>query len=103
MGSEESTREEVRCGGNEDVNGWMSGGTKLDRIRNEIIRGTTKVHGRNFQESRLKWYGHLLRREVELRRRQKSGGDGGAGEKKKRKTEEEVVGQHQERFVGENS
>ena len=43
MGSEESTREEVRCGRNEDVNGWMSGVTKLDRIRNEKIRGTTKV------------------------------------------------------------
>ena len=42
MGSEESTREEVGCGGNEDVR-WMSGVTKLDRIRNERIRGTTKV------------------------------------------------------------
>ena len=33
---------------------WMSGVTKLDRIRNERIRGTTKV-----QESRLKWYGRM--------------------------------------------
>ena len=46
---------------------WMSGVTKLDRIRNEIIRGTTKVGeiSKKVQESRLKWYGHVLRREEE--------------------------------------
>ena len=44
---------------------WMSGVTKLDRIRNERIRGTTKVGeiAKKVQESRLKWYGHILRRE----------------------------------------
>ena len=36
----------------------MCGVTKLDEIRNERIRGTTKV-----QEWRLKWYGHVVRRE----------------------------------------
>ena len=47
--------------------GWMIGVTKLDRIRNEIIRGTTKVGeiSTKVQESRLKWYGHVLRREQE--------------------------------------
>ena len=46
---------------------WMSGVTKLDRIRNERIRGTTKVGeiSKKVQESRLKWYGHVLRREDE--------------------------------------
>ena len=48
---------------------WMSGVTKLDRIRNERIRGTTKVReiSKNVQDStsRLKWYGHVLRREDE--------------------------------------
>ena len=45
----------------------MSGVTKLDRIRNERIRGTTKVGeiSKKVQESRLKWYGHVLRREEE--------------------------------------
>ena len=64
MGSEESTREEVRCSGNEDV---MSGVTKLDRIRNQRIRGTTMVGeiSKKVQESRLKWYGQLLRRKEE--------------------------------------
>ena len=46
---------------------WMSGFTKLDRIRNERIIGTTKVGeiSKKVQESRLKWYGHVLRREDE--------------------------------------
>ena len=46
---------------------WMSGVTKLDRIRNERIRGTTKVGeiSKKVQESRLKWYGHVLRRKDE--------------------------------------
>ena len=38
---------------------------KLDKIRNERIRGTTKVGEitKNVQERRLKWYGHVMRRE----------------------------------------
>ena len=46
---------------------WTSGVTKLDRIRNERISGTTKVGeiAKKVQESRLKWYGHVLRREDE--------------------------------------
>ena len=70
---------------------WMSGVTKMDRIRNERIRGTTKVGeiAKKVQESRLKWYGHVSRRRI---RREESDGDGGAGEKKERKTKAEVVG-----------
>ena len=46
---------------------WMSRVTNPDRIRNERIRGTTKVGdiSKKVQESRLKWYGHELRREEE--------------------------------------
>ena len=46
---------------------WMSEVTKLNRIRNEITRGTTKVGeiSKKVQESMLKWYGHVLRREYE--------------------------------------
>ena len=38
---------------------WMCGVTKLDKIRNERIRGTTKVGEiiKKVQERRLKWYG----------------------------------------------
>ena len=43
---------------------WMNGVTKLDRIRNERIRGTKKMGeiSKKVRESRLKWYGHVLRR-----------------------------------------
>ena len=42
---------------------WMCGVTKLDEIRNERIRGTTKVWeiAKKVQERRLKWY--VIRRE----------------------------------------
>ena len=44
---------------------WMCEVTKLDKIRNERIRGTTKVGEitKKVQERRLKWYGHVMRRE----------------------------------------
>ena len=44
---------------------WMCGVTKLDKIRNERIRGTTKVEEitKKVQERRLKWQGHVMRRE----------------------------------------
>ena len=44
---------------------WMCGVTKLGKIRNERIRGTTKVGEitKKVQEIRLKWYGHVMRRE----------------------------------------
>ena len=44
---------------------WMCGLTKLDKIRNERIRWTTKVGEitKKVQERRLKWYGHVMRRE----------------------------------------
>ena len=44
---------------------WMCGVTKMDRIRNERIRGTTKVVevSKKAQERRLQWYGHVMRRE----------------------------------------
>ena len=43
---------------------WMCGVTKLDKIRNERIRGTTKVEeiAKKVQERRLKWYGNVVRR-----------------------------------------
>ena len=46
---------------------WTSGVTKLDRITNERISGTTKVGeiSKKVQESRLKWYGHAFRSEDE--------------------------------------
>ncbi|MCJ8731212.1 hypothetical protein PDJAM_G00196770 [Pangasius djambal] len=43
------------------------GVTRLDRIRNEYIRGTAHVGclGDNVREARLRWFGHVQRRERE--------------------------------------
>ena len=44
---------------------WMYGVTRKDKIRNEHIRGTTKVvqASRKITERRLKWYGYVMRME----------------------------------------
>ena len=44
---------------------WMVGITKLDHIRNDYVRGSVKVGeiSRKAQESRLRWFGHLKRRD----------------------------------------
>ena len=43
----------------------MCGVTRKDKVRNEHIRGTTKVAQATKQitERRLKWHGHVLRRQ----------------------------------------
>ena len=66
LGSEENTEKKLDVAEMRMLR-WMSGVTKLDRIRNERIRGTTKVGeiSKKVQESRLKEYGHVLRREEE--------------------------------------
>ena len=64
---------------------WMSGVTKLDRIRNERIRGAAKVGeiSKKVRESRLKWYALSC---IEKRRRIRRQGS------RERKTKAEVVG-----------
>ncbi|XP_069990585.1 uncharacterized protein [Penaeus vannamei] len=44
---------------------WMCAVTREDKIRNEYIRGSTKVVeiSKKIQKGRRRWYGHLLRRE----------------------------------------
>ena len=46
---------------------FIMGVTRMDKIRNEFIRGTAKVErlGLMVRESRLKWYGHVMRRDDE--------------------------------------
>ena len=48
-----------------DVRGYSAQVTKLDKKRNERIRGTTKVGEipKKVQERKLRWYGHVMRRE----------------------------------------
>ena len=44
---------------------FSMGVTRLDRIRKEHIRGTAYVRrfGEKMREARLRWYGHVLRRD----------------------------------------
>ena len=46
---------------------FAMGVTKKDKIRNEYIRGTIKVEwlGMKMREGRLRWCGHVMRREQE--------------------------------------
>ncbi|XP_067138144.1 uncharacterized protein [Centruroides vittatus] len=46
---------------------WMCGVTRRDHIRKEYVRGTVKVANieAKIQEARLKWFGHVVRREEE--------------------------------------
>ena len=46
---------------------FAMGVTKKDKIRNEYIRGTVKVErlGIKMREGRLRWYGHIMRRDQE--------------------------------------
>ena len=41
--------------------------TRVDRIRNEYIRGTAHVRklGEKVREARLRWFGHVLRRDID--------------------------------------
>ncbi|XP_013178320.1 PREDICTED: uncharacterized protein LOC106125595 [Papilio xuthus] len=43
---------------------WMCGVSRLDKIRNEFVRGSLGVRdiADKMQESRLRWYGHVRRR-----------------------------------------
>ncbi|XP_068240164.1 uncharacterized protein [Palaemon carinicauda] len=64
LGNKEDRREEVGCGKDDNVemNVWM---TRTERIRNEVIRGTTGVRelSDKIQVSRLRWYGQVMSRD----------------------------------------
>ena len=46
---------------------FAMGVTRKDKIRNEYIRGTVKVKrlGMKIREGRLRWYGHVMRKDQE--------------------------------------
>ena len=46
---------------------FAMGVTRKDKIRNEYIRSTVKVEqlGTKMREGRLRWYGHVMRRDQE--------------------------------------
>ena len=44
---------------------WAMGVTRKEKIRNEYLKGTTKIAklGNKLRNARLRWYGHVKRRE----------------------------------------
>ena len=46
---------------------FAMGVTRKDKIRNQYIRGTVKVErlGMKLREGRLRWYGHVMRKDQE--------------------------------------
>ena len=66
---------------------WMCGVTKLDKIRNEQIRGTTKVEeiAKKVQDRKLKWLWACDEKRGALRRK-KGDGNESTWEKEERKT-----------------
>ena len=71
MRYEAETRALKKAGGNRSevadmiILRWMCGVRRLDKIRNERIRGTAEVGEipEKVQERKLTWYGHVMRRE----------------------------------------
>jgi len=46
---------------------WIYGHTRLDKIRNEVIRGRIGVASieNKIREARLRWFGHIRRRSMD--------------------------------------
>lgn len=44
---------------------WILGVTRMDRVRNYLIRGTTEITevSKKIQERRMNWYGHVKRQD----------------------------------------
>jgi hypothetical protein len=64
---------------------WSCGVTRLDRIRNKVIRNKIKVTeiSKKIQESRLRWFRHVERREEDYVGK-RTAGRRGRGRPKKR-------------------
>ena len=71
---------------------WMCGVTRKDKIRNEHIRGTTRVAqaSKKITERRLNWYGHVMRRSIWRTHSEESVESGYTREKEERMTENKM-------------
>ena len=72
---------------------FAMGVTRKDKIRNKYIRGTVKVErlGMKMREGRLRWYGHVMRRDQDDR-------NGVAGKEEKRETQEKIFRYSERRY-----
>ena len=62
VGKDEEKKKKKNIG---NFNSFLLGVTRMDKIRNEYIWGTTQVgkFGEKTREARLRWYGHLRRKD----------------------------------------
>ena len=69
---------------------FAMGVTRKGKIRNEYIRSTVKVErlGMKMREGRLRWYGHIMRRQRVCRK--KDDGNGVTGKEEKRETKKKI-------------
>ena len=75
---------------------FAMGVTRKDKIRNDYIRSTVKVErlGMKMREVRLRWYGHVMRRDHEYV------GNGVTGKEEKRETQEKIFRCSKRRYGG---
>ena len=80
---------------------FTMGVTRKDKIRNEHIRSTVKVEqlGMKMREGRLRWYGHVMRRDQEVCKK-KDDGNGVTRKKEKRETKEKIFRCGKRRYEG---
>ena len=78
----------------------MCGVTRRDKIRNDHIRGTTRVvqASKKITEKRLKWYGHVSRMKEEHILSEKNARCGNTREMKKRAAKPKMERRMQERY-----
>ena len=76
---------------------FAMGVRRKDKILNEYIRSTVKVErlGMKMREGRLRWYGHVMRRDQEY-----VGRDGVTGKEEKRETKEKIFKSSERRYLG---
>lgn len=58
---------------------WLCGHTRLDKVRNEVVRskvGVTNIKDK-MREVRLRWFGHVQRRQLTALVRRCEGGQEG--------------------------
>ena len=79
---------------------FAMGVTRLDKIKNTHVRGTANVVwiGKKVRETRLRWYGHVLRRNAEYVGKRVIGMD--LPGKRRRETSKEVYGRSDGRLEG---
>ena len=80
---------------------FAMGVTRKDMIRNEYIRGTVKVEPKEvkMREGRLRWYGHVMRRDQEYVKR-KMMEMKLTGKDEKRETKEKISRCSERRYEG---